>query len=262
MLFGGKVKDPRANGGRAAYAGDAWLLTLARPAPGGAAWTPLSGSEPVGAAAPLSRWKACGAGVDGAFYLFGAAARVRFRSRSAANAPTRNAAANRPWNIHVAPRGGAATRPRTIHVAPRGGAATCPRTIHVAPRGGAATRPWTIHVAAAALPRPIRIRDGTVDSQAAARRTARRTSTSTTSGGSTFGGSRPGRESRKNRSGRRRGAARGRRPSRAVSWWPVAARAATAVFETRGRTASRLVPGRSRRRCRTPRRIRAAGGIR
>mmetsp|Transcript_22666 Transcript_22666/g.70077 ORF Transcript_22666/g.70077 Transcript_22666/m.70077 type:complete len:462 (+) Transcript_22666:233-1618(+) len=71
VLFGGKVKDPRANGGRAAYAGDAWLLTLARPAPGGAAWTPLSGSEPVGAAAPLSRWKACGAGVDGAFYLFG-----------------------------------------------------------------------------------------------------------------------------------------------------------------------------------------------
>ena len=29
-LFGGKVKDPRANDGRAAYAGDAWLLTVRR----------------------------------------------------------------------------------------------------------------------------------------------------------------------------------------------------------------------------------------
>jgi len=40
-LFGGKVKDPRANDGRAAYAGDAWLLTVRRLTEGGAEWTPV-----------------------------------------------------------------------------------------------------------------------------------------------------------------------------------------------------------------------------
>jgi hypothetical protein len=40
-LFGGKVKDPRANNGRAAYAGDAWLLTVRRLTEGGAEWTPV-----------------------------------------------------------------------------------------------------------------------------------------------------------------------------------------------------------------------------
>ena len=70
-LFGGKVKDPRANNGRAAYAGDAWLLTVRRLAAGGAEWTPLAGSEMVRAPpSPISRWKAGGAGVNGALYMF------------------------------------------------------------------------------------------------------------------------------------------------------------------------------------------------
>ena len=67
VLFGGKVKDPRANDGRAAYAGDAWLLTVRRLAAGGAEWTPLAGSEMIRAPpSPISRWKAGGAGVNGA----------------------------------------------------------------------------------------------------------------------------------------------------------------------------------------------------
>ena len=83
-LFGGKVKDPRANNGRAAYAGDAWLLTVRRLAAGGAEWTPLAGSEMIHAPpSPISRWKAGGAGVNGALYMFAGGSEDGERLRAA-----------------------------------------------------------------------------------------------------------------------------------------------------------------------------------
>ena len=66
VLFSGKIKDKRTNGGHMALVGDAWLLKLTAR---GASWTHLD----VGAASPrpVPRWKSAGAGVGGKLYVFG-----------------------------------------------------------------------------------------------------------------------------------------------------------------------------------------------
>mmetsp|Transcript_23150 Transcript_23150/g.60226 ORF Transcript_23150/g.60226 Transcript_23150/m.60226 type:complete len:141 (-) Transcript_23150:133-555(-) len=67
-LFGGKVKDPRANDGRAAYAGDAWLLTVRR-------LTVANDSVQLAIALVV------------AFLVTGAALRARFRHDDAYDGP-------------------------------------------------------------------------------------------------------------------------------------------------------------------------------
>lgn len=69
VLFGGKGKDSRLNGGHMAYVGDTWHLGFAR---NGATWTRLRfpGGD-GGDNRPGPRWKSAGDGLGGALYLFG-----------------------------------------------------------------------------------------------------------------------------------------------------------------------------------------------